>query len=791
MSGCTHLQGLDSLREPTLSQAVHREECTQCFENQDSARGIDVCLSCFNGGCLDPERQHAAMHAALSGHYFTLNVKRRPKPSSQRDDEPPAKMTKLAIMEEREEDQFEWTTTVKCWQCDAAEGRSIPAEEVKSIIGSIMRAMSSARQSEVKAWEEETLACEHTLMLQQTSTEPIPASGLAHCNACDLTSNLWLCLTCGSLGCGRPLYGGTGGNGHGLEHYKTTQHPVCVKLGTITPEGGADIYCYACDDAKLDPELSTHLAVFGINIRNQTKTEKSMTELQIEHNLNYDFSLTSEDGKALEPLFGPCLTGLSNLGNSCYMASVLQTLFSLSAFQEYYTEVLVDHKHIEERPADCVECQMRKVADGLVSGRYAMPAVRRHFMPEGTPPSSSPEGPVFQEGLRPHTFKALFGRGHEEFATMRQQDAEEFFEWLLTVVRRDWKRRGASSDQDPTQVFSYGLEQRLSCTECKKVRYRIDGADVVSVAVPAVQIASTDEKTVFEDVQLTSCLDALLSPEAIPGYNCPSCNRSTLAVKQSKFATLPSVLVVHAKKFQLVNWVPTKLDIPVILPPDDAIQFDEHHMGQGLRPDEVPLPEEARTAPQVQVNELALAQLEGMGFPRIRCEKALLATGNANDGNVEAAMEWLFAHMDDPDVDAPTETAGSRGPEPSADQVAMLADMGFTEKQARKALLETGGNPERAVEWLFNHPDDDGTTSASDGTGENTPVSGFRSVPARYVLKAFISHKGPSVHSGHYVAHIRHGADWVLFNDEKVVRADLESVNALKKLAYLYVFERV
>lgn len=41
----------------------------------------------------------------------------------------------------------------------------------------------------------------------------------------------------------------------------------------------------------------------------------------------------------------------------------------------------------------------------------------------------------------------------------------------------------------------------------------------------------------------------------------------------------------------------------------------------------------------------ALAMLEGMGFPLIRSQKALLATGN-NSG--EAAMEWLFAHMEDP-----------------------------------------------------------------------------------------------------------------------------------------------
>jgi ubiquitin carboxyl-terminal hydrolase 5/13 len=45
-----------------------------------------------------------------------------------------------------------------------------------------------------------------------------------------------------------------------------------------------------------------------------------------------------------------------------------------------------------------------------------------------------------------------------------------------------------------------------------------------------------------------------------------------------------------------------------------------------------------------QFNEIAMSQLEAMGFPVVRCHKALLATGN-NDA--EAAMEWLFAHMED------------------------------------------------------------------------------------------------------------------------------------------------
>jgi hypothetical protein len=46
------------------------------------------------------------------------------------------------------------------------------------------------------------------------------------------------------------------------------------------------------------------------------------------------------------------------------------------------------------------------------------------------------------------------------------------------------------------------------------------------------------------------------------------------------------------------------------------------------------------------------------------------------------------------DIDAPLQatnpaTSGSAGPEPSAEQVSMLADMGFTHAQAKKALRET------------------------------------------------------------------------------------------------------
>jgi ubiquitin carboxyl-terminal hydrolase 5/13 len=116
-----------------------------------------------------------------------------------------------------------------------------------------------------------------------------------------------------------------------------------------------------------------------------------------------------------------------------------------------------------------------------------------------------------------------------------------------------------------------------------------------------------------------------------------------------------------------------------------------------------------------------------------------------------------------------------------------------------------GGNAEAAVEWLFSHPDDmaeEPGAAETTSSDDSTPTSaGSSKLPATYRLKAFVSHKGPSVHSGHYVAHVRKGnghgggddPEWVLFNDEKVVKADGGAQNAgdLMAFAYIYIFERV
>lgn len=48
---------------------------------------------------------------------------------------------------------------------------------------------------------------------------------------------------------------------------------------------------------------------------------------------------------------------------------------------------------------------------------------------------------------------------------------------------------------------------------------------------------------------------------------------------------------------------------------------------------------------------------------------------------------------------------GPGAPEPSAESLSTLGDMGFNERQARIALAACQGSVERAVDWLFSRHD--------------------------------------------------------------------------------------
>ena len=85
-------------------------------------------------------------------------------------------MSKLAIIEEKEEDRYDTYTRVICYAC-LNDNVDKSSSNLPAVIEGVMKAMTFSKREEVKAWEQEFVPCEHTLCLNQHQSPKIGSQG--------------------------------------------------------------------------------------------------------------------------------------------------------------------------------------------------------------------------------------------------------------------------------------------------------------------------------------------------------------------------------------------------------------------------------------------------------------------------------------------------------------------------------------------------------------------------------------------------------------------------------------
>ncbi|CAL5200801.1 unnamed protein product [Lathyrus oleraceus] len=797
---------LSRVRIPEPTNRVYKQECCLSFDTPISDGGLFIDMFTF----LAFGKDYVGWNFEKTGNPVYLHVKKTKKLVPE--DRPSKKPTLLAIGVDGgfDNNDAEYEETHNIVILPDYVSLSFPSvelpEKVRLAADAILRDAGAERKEQVASWTaDRKLESVYAMNLQQIDNSVvIPPSGWK-CSQCDKTDNLWLNLTDGVILCGRKNWDGSGGNNHAVEHYKKTGYPLAVKLGTITADlEAADVFSYPEDENVLDPLLAQHLAFFGIDFSSLQKTEMTTAEKELDQNTNFEWNRIQESGQEVEPIFGPGFTGLVNLGNSCYLAATMQAVFSSRSFSSRYYINQSLKKAFEAAPADPtvdLNMQLTKLAHGLLSGKYSVPQFENDE-DKNVAIATTPTSAV-QEGIPPRMFKALVAASHPEFSSMRQQDALEFFLHFLDQVER---ANAGETELDPARSFKFGVEDRILCSS-GKVAYNRRNDYILSLNIPLHEATNKEELELFHKlkaeklsegkevsgdeivrprVPLEACLASFSSPEEIHDFYSTALQAKTTAVKSAGLTSFPDYLVLHMRKFVMEEgWVPKKLDVYVDVP--DIIDINHmrskgHQPGEELLPDGVPTEDDSETP---LANEDIVSQLVSMGFHLIHCQKAAINTSNAG---VEEAMNWLLSHMDDPDIDAPI--SKGRGSE-SVDQskVDTLISFGFQDDVARKALKASGGDIEKATDWIFSNPD--ASVSNMDATASNT-TSGPNDADlpdggGKYRLMGIVSHIGTSTHCGHYVAHILKDGRWVIFNDNKVGA----SINPPKDMGYLYFFERL
>lgn len=179
-----------------------------CLPFQSAIGGIDVCLTCFNGGCTgEGSQQHSARHAQLC-HPLVLNIQKKDivkaegdapmdgaaASSSSAAAAPAAKQTlseKLADLD-KAEPTFFYETTVRCLACKVTL-QPTETESLRKCVESVLEAQSASRATEVAMVSEEIEEnCPHCVNLKQVDNAPqLGDRTLSTCACCDVKDKMW------------------------------------------------------------------------------------------------------------------------------------------------------------------------------------------------------------------------------------------------------------------------------------------------------------------------------------------------------------------------------------------------------------------------------------------------------------------------------------------------------------------------------------------------------------------------------------------------------------------------
>ena len=271
------------------------------------------------------------------------------------------------------------------------------------------------------------------------------------------------------------------------------------------------------------------------------------------------------------------IVGLRNLGNTCYMNSILQCLARLPPL---FTSILKITKS---------DINPRSKLDGKLAFAF------RDFIVELR---NSPN----QSTVSPYEIKSQIGKFCKQFSGYDQQDSSEFFRTFLDAlgqelnrvqVKPGYQEMTGNSKEDLRKVadrwWDYSLSredslindvfqgQLSSVITCGKCGYGSVSCDpFLSLNLPSPESMS---RTEVEDL-----LELYFKQTTLPSsYVCENCKKSGACSQKISIFRLPKVLVLQVKRFQVSAFSRTRLNTEVRMREELSLRNFVNERGEAAR----------------------------------------------------------------------------------------------------------------------------------------------------------------------------------------------------------------
>merc|ERR1719481_247846 len=350
------------------------------------------------------------------------------------------------------------------------------------------------------------------------------------------------------------------------------------------------VFCYECDEFVINDTQDRFLE----NLRTLVLTKKLTKEAESETPVR---SLRARRKRSLEPVITSAnkkqksskkenresekkttkkRIGLKNLGNTCFMNSVLQSLSNIEEFCNVLTTLPSLNEQIQ-KSKDTKKAVAKKLLDDGIIVTDELKKVLSALIQSEEKTAISPEC----------LFQAIW-QVVPRFKGYQQQDSHEFLRYTLdrlhtellallpptpdSVLSPKRLKLCPSAQSLVTSIFGGSLQSSVTCLTCKQTSYTNDPFLDLSVAIPPVFTGPTRKPKEGEKVSvchLHDCLTKYVEREELgesERLHCDSCKSKQPSTKQLDIRRLPTVLCIHVKRFRWTAYARSKLDTFIEFP---------------------------------------------------------------------------------------------------------------------------------------------------------------------------------------------------------------------------------